>query len=86
MTEMPKSYLSAEEREGLTQRQLCLYESIAAVQSGDVETGWEWLKHTRPAASSLRLLKKLAGEEFIREKGFDTSAADAAYGKDWLAA
>jgi len=88
MKTMPKSYLSAEEREGLLQEGgmnlVYLAESQDADEAGDTEASWAWLSMAKLSASSLRTLKRCSGAQLIRDMGFDTSSADAVYGPDWL--
>jgi hypothetical protein len=84
MPEMPKSYLPAEEREGLTQNGIYLAEALAATEAGDLDTSWEWLAMTDLPAYSLMSCKKNLGADFIRERGLNTAPADAEYGRGWL--
>jgi hypothetical protein len=84
MNEMPKSYLSDAEREGLPQNHVYLRESMAAGDAGDEETAWAWLKFAEAPPRALHMLKAIAGADFIRHVGLNTQLADAAYGNDWL--
>lgn len=88
MTEMPKSYLPPEEREALLQEGgmnlVYLAESQEAGRADDEETAWAWLRFAELSAQSLMSLKKWNGPQFIREMGFSTARADAAYGPGWL--
>jgi hypothetical protein len=83
--ELPKSYLSEAERQGLTPNEICLAESQAADDAGDAETSWAWLRHADLPAYSLMSLKHILGADFVRAQGFSCmDAANQAYGKDWL--
>jgi len=88
MKTMPKSYLSAEEREGLLQEGgmnlVYVAESQEADDAGDKEASWAWLSMAKLPADALWILKRTSGAQFIRDMGFDTSRADATYGTDWL--
>jgi len=88
MKTMPKSYLSAEEREDLlregSMNLVYLAESQEAGAAGDKEASWAWLSMAKLPASSLFIIKECSGAQFIRDMGFDTSNADAVYGADWL--
>jgi hypothetical protein len=83
--EMPKSYLPAAEREGLTQNEIYLAESQAADDAGDAETSWAWLRHADLPAYSLKTLKHILGADFVREQNFKSiEEANRMYGKNWL--
>jgi len=88
MKPMPKSYLSAEEREDLLRDEnrnlLYVAESREARAAGDKEASWAWLSMAKLPADALSILKRTSGAQFIREMGFDTSSAEAVYGADWL--
>jgi len=88
MKPMPKSYLSAEEREALlregSMNLVYLAESQDASAAGDEDASWAWLSMAKLSASSLWTIKECSGAQFVRDMGFDTSSADAAYGPDWL--
>ena len=85
----PKSYMSDAERNelrvgGMTENGICLAESEAADQAGDEAAAWAWLACAELQADSLLFLKGRHGADFIRDKGFRTAKADAAYGPSWL--
>jgi len=88
MKPMPKSYLSAEEREALlregSMNLVYVAESQEADDAGDKEASWAWLSMAKLPADALFIIKECSGAEFIRDMGFDTSRADAVYGADWL--
>lgn len=89
MNGYPKSYLTDAEREGmrsrgLSQNGIYLAESQAADHAGDDETSWAWLAHAELSPTSLMNLKRWNGAQFIRDRGFRTARADAAFGADWL--
>jgi len=88
VTEKPKSYLPAEEREALLQeggeKLVYLAESQEAGRAGDEEAAWAWMKFVEFSAKTLMGLKKRAGGQFIRNKGLRTAQADAAFGPGWL--
>ena len=83
-----KSYLDPVEREGLMRRSgmnmVYLCESQEADNAGDTEASWAWLAKAVLPAHTLLRLKERRGAQFIRDLGFPTTKADAAYGKDWL--
>jgi hypothetical protein len=85
---MPKSYLSAAEREELMREddiELVYHaEYQAAEQAGDDDAAWAWLALEKLPAYTLLFLKRQRGARFIREMGFDTTEADAEYGLGWL--
>ena len=87
-TEMPKSYLSEEEREELFkeggEELVFLTESQEAGRAGDEETAWAWLKLVEFSADTLLYLKACSGADLIRRKGLNTTNADAVYGHGWL--
>jgi hypothetical protein len=84
----PKSYLPAEEREALMQDDdmelVYLAESREARRAGDGEAAWAWLSLVDLPPTALKMLKTWNGSQFIRDRGFRTARADAAYGADWL--
>jgi hypothetical protein len=84
----PKSYLPPEERETLLKEGdmnlVYAAESQAASRAGDSEAGWAWLSFVELPPTALRMLKTWNGPQFIRDWGFRTARADAAYGPDWL--
>jgi hypothetical protein len=82
--QLPKSYLPAEEREGLTQNGIYLAEALAATEADDLDTSWEWLALTDLPAYSLMSCKVNLGADFVRERGLNTAPADAVYGPGWL--
>ena len=87
-TTQPRSYLTPEERKALTQagseNLVCVAESQRAALAGDDDTSWAWLARTVAPAHVLMSLKEGMGAQFIREHGFNTKLADAAYGANWL--
>jgi len=84
----PKSYLPADERAELMREGgmnlVCAAESSEAGKAGDEETAWAWLSLAEMPAHTLLRLKRRRGANFIREMGFNTASADAAYGAGWL--
>lgn len=81
---MPKSYLSEERKQGLSQNALYAAESGAARRAGDEETAWAWLCLAEIPAHALLALKRVEGANYIRKVGLRTDTAEKAYGKDWL--
>jgi len=79
-----KSYLSEEEKKGLTPNLRYLSESGAAGEAGDEETAWAWLRLATLPAYALLSFKHRRGAEVVRQSGLNLSPAEAAYGKDWL--
>ncbi|MDR0634559.1 MAG: hypothetical protein LBF91_06225 [Azoarcus sp.] len=82
--ELPRSYMTEAQRQGLSQNGVYLAESQAAEKAGDEEAAWKWLSHAHLPAHSLMSLKKNLGADFIRTKGLKTDSADAQYGLGWL--
>jgi len=87
-TTAPKSYLSPEEREALFREggMNLVYgaESQEAGSAGDDDAAWAWLALAELPAHALMYLKQSRGAQFIRDGGFNTTKADAAYGAGWL--
>jgi hypothetical protein len=88
-TAMPKSYLSAQEREalmheGASANSIYLSESEAADDAGDGDASWGWLSLVELPAHSLMALKRRNGGQFIRDKNLNTTKADKVYGAGWL--
>lgn len=85
---MPKSYLSQEEREKLLCNgdldQLYVAEGVAACSARDLDAAWAWVAKAKLPPTALRMIKVGQGAQFIREKGFNTSLAEAEYGPNWL--
>jgi len=84
-----KSYMTDAERNelrasGMSENGICLAESEAADNAGDDSAAWAWLACAELPADSLLFLKERNGSNFIRDMGFKTAKADAAYGADWL--
>jgi len=85
---LPKSYLSAEEREILlregSQNLVYIAEAQEADNNKDGDAAWAWLAMAEAPAHTLMWLKKRRGAAFIRDLGFDTTEADEKYGPGWL--
>jgi hypothetical protein len=88
MTETPKSYLPAGEREALMQEGgidlVYLSESQEAGRAGDEDAAWGWLSLVELEAQTLMSLKRRTSGQFIREKNLRTTKADEVYGSGWL--
>ena len=88
MEMLPKSYISDDKRQemtqGLTQNGIYLVESQAAGNAGDEDTAWEWMRYVKIPAPALKTMKTNLGADFIRRKGLRTETAEAMYGKNWL--
>jgi hypothetical protein len=83
--EMPKSYLPAAEREGLTQNEIYLAESQAADDAGDNETAWQWLRYADLPPYALKGMKAILGADFVRGMDFQCMPeANRVYGENWL--
>jgi len=84
----PKSYLPEEERQALLRESgmnlVYIAESQEAGSAGDMEAAWAWMALAELPPHSLKRLKQNRGAQFIRDWGFNTSKADAAYGAGWL--
>jgi len=86
---LPKSYLSAEEREKVLREidfdALCSEEASAARQAKDMDTAWAWFAALEePPPNALMFLKIQRGAQFIRDLGVNTAPAEAVFGVDWL--
>jgi hypothetical protein len=83
--EMPKSYLTEADREGLTQSEIYLTESQAADDAGDDETSWAWLRYADLPAYALKAMKHNLGADFVRKMDFlCIDKANRVYGENWL--
>ena len=87
LANMPKSYLPKEEREELLRQgdmdSLYVAEAVAACDSSDadaVDVAWEWMAKVKLPPTALKMIKAEKGSQFVKEKGFITSLADAEYG------
>ena len=85
MSDLPKSYLTEDERAGLLENERYLDESDAAAKAGDMDTAWAWLRLAELPAHALMAAKNLNGADWIKQKGLRTETAEKRYGKDWLA-
>jgi hypothetical protein len=91
-TEMPKSYLPAEEREALLREGgeggmnlVYLAESGAAEDAGDEETSWAWLRYADLPPYALKTMKNVLGADFVRQQNFlCIEEANRVYGENWL--
>jgi len=85
---LPKSYLPQEKREALLREGgtnlVYIAESQEAGRVNDLDTAWAWMALAELPAHSLMRLKNSEGADFIRNLGFNTTKADAAYGPGWL--
>jgi hypothetical protein len=81
--EMPKSYLTDAEREGLSQEIIYMRESNAAADAGDDEAAWAWMRLIEWPELALRSLKARAGAAFVRKVGM-AGQAEKTFGKNWL--
>ncbi|MDR1274870.1 MAG: hypothetical protein LBL72_00535 [Candidatus Accumulibacter sp.] len=88
MEKTPKSYLPAEEREAILREGgmnlVYLIESQEAGNAGDEEAAWAWMALAELPPTALMMIKKWNGPDYIRNMGFRTDRADAAYGPGWL--
>jgi len=87
-TATPKSYLPEEERAALMREGganlVYIAESQEAGKANDMDAAWAWMALAELPAHSLMRLKNSEGADFIRNLGFNTTKADAAYGPGWL--
>ncbi|MDR0234055.1 MAG: hypothetical protein LBI31_04545 [Zoogloeaceae bacterium] len=67
----PKSYLTEEEKVGLSHNLLCAYEADAARDAGDEDSFWRWLAYAELPDSAKDILKYGLSAEFLAEKGFN---------------
>jgi len=85
---LPKSYLPEDERAALMHEGgmnlVYLAESQEAEKINDMDAAWAWMALAELPAHSLMRLKNSEGTDFIRNLGFNTTKADAAYGLGWL--
>lgn len=84
MSDLPRSYATPEQLEGLSYNSTCVIEAIAASEAGDEETCWKWFALAEIPAYALMACKKNKGANFIRSKGLNTADADRVYGPGWL--
>ncbi len=86
--QMPKSYLSEAEIQEYIKigREDLLYkeQSRRAGNAGDSKTSWEWLAYTTLSAGALNMLKRVAGLQYVLDKGLNVEPAIAEYGEEWL--
>jgi hypothetical protein len=67
---LPRSYMSEEDKVGLSQNAIYVCESMDAKKAGDEEASWAWLALAKLPESAEYILKEGCGEEFLRAKGF----------------
>ena len=67
---LPRSYMPDEEKIGLTQKAICLCESVEAKAAGDEEATWAWLALAGLSDRAMRVLRMGNDDEFLRSKGF----------------
>jgi hypothetical protein len=68
---LPRSYMSEEDKLGMTQNAIYLCESVEADEAGDEEASWAWLALAQMSEGTKRALIKTCGAEFLKSKGFD---------------
>ena len=76
--------LTEAQREVLPHNLVILDDMADAERKGDMETYGELLKQLRVPAWALKALKRAGHADFIRERGLNTSLADAELGPGWL--
>jgi len=84
MSDLPKSYLTDDERADLSGNVVYLAESHAASEAGDMKAAWAWLRLAEIPAHALMAAKNVNGADWIKQKGLRTETAEKRYGKDWL--
>ena len=84
----PKNYLNPQRRQELIDHGdmelVYMAEGREACAAGDMDAAWAWMALVKLPPTALKMLKTWNGSQFIKEKGFDTSLADAEYGANWL--
>jgi hypothetical protein len=68
---LPRSYMSEEDKIGLSQDGIYICESMRAYEAGDEEAAWRWLALAKIDEGTKRVLIKTCGAELLRSKGFD---------------
>ncbi|GHT92790.1 hypothetical protein FACS1894116_03560 [Betaproteobacteria bacterium] len=68
---LPRSYMPAEKKAGLTPNAIFACESRAADKAGDEEASWAWLAMAKLPESVKEILKITCSEEFLKAKGFN---------------
>ncbi|GHU05414.1 hypothetical protein FACS1894158_08140 [Betaproteobacteria bacterium] len=68
---LPRSYMSEEDKIGLSQNAIYACESTAADVAGDEEASWAWLALAELPEISKSILKDMCPAEFLKSKGFN---------------
>jgi hypothetical protein len=88
-TPFPKSYMTDAERDelrrdGATDHLIYNLESAAADEAGDDDAATAWLCFIDLPDDCLLTLKHSFGADYLRRVGYKLTAAEKAYGADWL--
>ena len=67
---MPRSYLHAKDKKGLSQNLIYAREASAAIDAGDEEATWAWMAKTNMPNFAKLALADTFGKEFLESKGF----------------
>ncbi|MDR0233324.1 MAG: hypothetical protein LBI31_00710 [Zoogloeaceae bacterium] len=65
----PKSYLSEEEKAGMSEEDICFFELCRANKAHDDASFWYWLKRINPGDSVKETLAIFFDQDFLAEKG-----------------
>lgn len=77
--------IEVSEKECADREQVRVLEKVLeAAERGDAAEVERWSRRLAPPADVLRIAKEVKGAEWVRSAPFDTSRAEAEYGRDWL--
>ena len=76
--------LTEAQRAELPPELVTISDAMNAEKTGDMETFYALIRTIPAPASTLMALKKCGYADFIRDRGLNTSLADAEYGPGWL--
>ncbi|GHU32501.1 hypothetical protein AGMMS50256_22690 [Betaproteobacteria bacterium] len=68
---LPRSYMSEEDKIGLSQNAIYACESSEAAAAGDEEASWAWLALAELPEISKSILRDMCPAEFLKSKGFN---------------
>jgi hypothetical protein len=67
----PKSYLSEEEKVGMSEDDIYFYEACKAQRAGDMDSFWHWAARVDSCEAAIKALLLRFTPEFLEEKGFN---------------
>ncbi|MDR3055331.1 MAG: hypothetical protein LBU53_08020 [Zoogloeaceae bacterium] len=68
---LPRSYMTEEQKVGMSQNAIYVCESVLADEAEDEEAAWAWLALAKMPESANYILKEVCGDEFLKAKGFN---------------